>query len=199
MPFDLDAPVPEPEEVDLAGVAATVRPLTGQLACRADAEVNAALGDLRGGGTAAARFGLDAGALADPNARSGLQEFARAVVLGSLCIATWTVTRAAQPVEVTEANVAAVFNRSPEAMRAFLEHLYDAARRRAEAGELFAASLSTRSAEAATTAEDVTSSPAPAAGDCPVSQAATAQPSSTPPATRKRSPRGGRSSGTPAT
>ena len=93
MPFDLEAPPPQPEEVELApGVRAKILPLTGALACRADAEVASALASLRNGGAAASRFRLDAGKLTDPASFEGLFSLARAVVLATHTITEWTVT-----------------------------------------------------------------------------------------------------------
>ena len=153
MPFDLDAPEPGLADVELApGLTATIRPLTGQLDARANAEISGMTADLRSGAAAAQRFGLDAGAVSDQASLAGLPDFARQVVLGSLCIAAWDVTRKGEPVPVTERTVAEVFNAHPTILAAFRAHLYAAAAERLEAGNVYASWPSTVLGEEASTA-----------------------------------------------
>ena len=164
MSFDLNTPDPGTAEVQLApGLTAQVRPLTGQLTSRADAEIAGMAADVRSGAAAALRFGLDAGVIADTAALAGLPDFARLAVLGSLTITSWTLTRRGEPVPVTEAAVAELFNRFPEVQAAFRNHMYAATADRLAAGERFAVSPSIGSGGAASTAADVTGSASPAA------------------------------------
>ena len=200
MSFDLDAPEPGLAEVELApGLTATIRPLTGQLDSRAQAEITGMAADLRSGAAAATRFGLDVGTIADKAALTGLPEFARMVVLGSLTIGSWTLTRKGEPVVVSEVAVAELFNRHPTTLAAFRNHLYAAAAERLAAGKVYAASPSTTSGEAASPAPFVKSRTIPAAEVSPPSSPADTAPTpSSLPVTRKRSPRGRRSRATGA-
>ena len=196
--FDLDTPPPGLAEVELAdGLTATIRPLTGQLDARANAEISGMAADLRSGVAAAARFGLDAGAIGDTAALTGLPDFARMTVLGSLTISSWTLTRKGAPVPVSEQAVAELFNRHPTVLAAFRNHLYTAAAERLAAGERYAASPNTVSGEAATTAGTAPSSTSPAAEASPPPPDSSAPSPSSPRATRKRSPPGAPSRATP--
>ena len=199
MSFDLAAPEPSPAEVTLApGLVARIRPLTGMLMARADAEIAGIAADVRSGAAAASRFGLDAGELTDRAALTGLPDFARLVVLGALTIASWTVTRSGESVAVTEAAVAELFNKVPEVQAAFRNHLYAAAAERLDAGNAYASSLSTISGEEASTAEGAPGSPSPAAEASPPPPESSAQSVSSPRAIRRRQRSGARSAATQA-
>lgn len=199
MSFDLDAPAPALAEVDLAGVKAQVRTVSGMIDSRVRAVTAGMRSDVRAGAKAAERFGLDAGELGDEAALVGLPDFAHWATLASVIIVSWDVKRSGAPVPVTEPNVAALFNLYPEVLMAFRQHVASAAEERILAGELFAASPTITSGEAASSAADASSSTSPAVGGSPAaSPDSSAPPSSTPPATPKRSRRGGRSPDTAA-
>ena len=198
MAFDLDAPAPAVAEVDLAGVKAQIRTVSGMIDSRVRAVTAGMRSDVRAGAKAAERFGLDAGDLGDEAALVGLPDFAHWATLASVIIVSWDVKRSGAPVPVTEPNVAALFNLYPEVLMAFRQHVASAAEERILAGELFAASLNTTSGEAASTAEAASSSTPTAAAASPASTASSAHTPSAHPATPKRSRRGRRSPATSA-